>query len=1266
MQRHIDALETAGAKVPGAFEAYLWWYRQRAYPNDRIDWAAFGRAEDRRAAMAAAPFGTARTVHATAVPTGRWEFLGPTNLPTPYRRYYGPLDSTTSGRVNGLAFAPGLAGTYYLASASGGVWKTTDGGSAWTALSDSWRNLVTASIAVDPTNANNVWVGTGDLDGGKNAFAYGLMHSSDGGATWTNVTRNGFWGSFRRIAFNPSNPQQITAVSGTGQGTSGAIAFTSDGGATWFLAEGSGLADYAGLSYSAPFEAYGQTFRRCYVSGNSFGGTLAFSPIGDWSNTTNISRPPLSNNYQYLDVAASATDSEIVYLLSATDRTIWRGDWRATPPTAIGPVWTNVTNNFPSDLSPGDNYNWSQRDWDYHIACARDPASGGNVVYVGLIDLAASTDEGASWTSVGLSYAADALGNALALTHNDQHIMAVSPDNPAEMLVGNDGGVYGLSYNGNGSWSWSDGLSRGLGITQFYHAAFHPTDPTRMIGGTQDNASPVSQGDLANWINRGGGDGGFSAVDRFSPLIQFTNTQATIIRNGAGNQIDGSLAIYRTGNGWATSSMLPFPSPGIGAEPVAFIVPMTLDPSNPSQLYTATNHLWRWDDSSSQWTLTFNVQTLAGAGQYVTFIAVAPSDGNRIYTGSSDGRVWMTPDAGSTWTRIDSGTTSLPNRWVTGIAVDPANRDRILVTVSGTGTGHLWQCTDTLAAARTWIDRSGTGGSGLADIAADTVAIDPASPATNWYVGNDVGVFMTSDGGGSWSNATGPLGLPNVQVNRLEIVPGTGYLMAATWGRGIWRIALGTPAATFAISGHVRDGANGVAGVTVAAGGKTTATGGDGAYAFSGLSAGDYTVTATKVGYVISPGSRQVTLGPDAADVDFAATPLFTLNGTVRLAAAGLGGVEVTALTGPPAFSQKATTGADGRYTITGLPRASYSVTAAKSGYTFAASGFSNPVDLAANRSGIDFTASAVVTTFGISGHVTSGGAGVAGVTMSAGGSSAVTAADGGYSIGSLVAGPYTVTPAKTGYTFAPPQRSVTLGPDATGVSFIATPAIAGFTISGRVTSNGHGLARVSVEAAPAGVTQQPVVVGQAIPDDDADGVWSDLEVSAPGRITAVRVAVNITHPYRGDLRVGLFTPDDSFLYLFGVNAPNADDAAADLITSFPDQTPADDDLSVLAGTPAAGLWTLYVADLASEDVGTFNSWTLTIEYEGDAIAAGSTGSGGSYTITGLAAGSYAVTPRFGAQAFVPPSRTVAVGPDASAADFAAGTVRVHRRLNPR
>jgi len=148
----------------------------------------------------------------------------------------------------------------------------------------------------------------------------------------------------------------------------------------------------------------------------------------------------------------------------------------------------------------------------------------------------------------------------------------------------------------------------------------------------------------------------------------------------------------------------------------------------------------------------------------------------------------MSTNGGTSWTQINTGSPSLPNRAITSIAVHPTNPSKIYLALGSSGTPHVYRCDNTLAGTRVWTNISGSGNTGLPDIHTNTIAVDPANPDSVLYVGNDVGFFYTANGGGKWYNGTTPRGLPNVSVSTLKVTPGTARLNAATYGRGMWQL----------------------------------------------------------------------------------------------------------------------------------------------------------------------------------------------------------------------------------------------------------------------------------------------------------------------------------------------------------------------------------------------------------------------------------------------------------------------------------------------
>jgi len=761
-------------------DAYRYYLRQRAYPYDRVDWSAYLRAAEHRDRMPAAQWGEGI---GPLSPLGRWEFVGPSQMPPPYNQYFGP--GPLSGRVNAAAFASDT--TFYVGAAGGGVWKTANGGADWTPLSDKWYSLQVSSIAIDPKNSNVIYVGTGDFHGRLSAcggYAFGIMKSTDGGKTWTNLGRGEFGNSaVSQIVVDPDFSNIVTVATGRAGGApSGKVWQSRDGGKTW-KAVINVLADWSDIVIGATAP---NGIPCMYACGHSTGGQVWRS--GDRGATWVKLHPPIDRaRFQDgLDLAASPTEWNVVYLLVGSELNIFKSE-------TAGDTWKSIKAGFPNgNAAQGANYNWSQFNYDYHISCStrKDGANDVDVVYVGLIDLVASPDGGSTWIPIGGPTYVD----GSAVTHNDQHCLAVNPSNPADMLVGNDGGVYRLTHNAAANtWNFTP-LNAKLGITQFYKAGFNPRDDTRMLGGTQDNATPVARGDLGNWNkNVSGGDGSWCAVHPTTPRIQYASSAhlgvLQVTTNTWATQTD--IANFLVGGSWVNR---------FAGDRTAFIAPISLHPKTPDLLYVGTNYLWRYKRTTNAWTPRLGGQQLS-SGSYLLCVAPAPSDGKRLYTGSEDGEVWMTTNGGlprggvSSWRRIykGAGSPSQCDRAVTSIAVHPTRPNRVIIGLSGTGTPHVFRCDNTMAAAPVWTNVSGAGATGLPDIPVNAVICDLDDPDNTYYVGTDLGVFLTTDGGATWANATAPLGLPNVHVNDLRIASSTRYLHAATFGRGMWRIKLAAP-----------------------------------------------------------------------------------------------------------------------------------------------------------------------------------------------------------------------------------------------------------------------------------------------------------------------------------------------------------------------------------------------------------------------------------------------------------------------------------------
>lgn len=739
------------------YESYKYWLEERAYPRDTIDWRAFQKAAAWREQMQPAGGGL------DGYSAGNWQFIGPTNLDVPYTTYYGVRP--TSGRVNALAVDPSNPNVIYMGGANGGVWKTTNGGTNWVPLTDGWTWLSVSSLAIDPSNTQVIYAGTGDFPGSR-IYTQGMMKSTDGGASWTQIGGSTFGSrAINSIVIDPENPQIVVACSGRGASGNRHVFRSTNGGSTWTSVLTTDV-NWAQLSIGA----LSAGSRIYYVSGGGTGGNV-WRSLDRGITWTKLTTPAVAaTNHSVIQVAASPIFPNTVYIMVNADQKIYKS-------VDAGLTWTNVTTGLPQS---GNTYYFSQStyNWFLTVSSASTP-SPRDIIYAGFICVEMSPDGGATWRTIG-----GPTYSTSAKTHNDQHTITVDPSNPNRVIVGNDGGAYTFTLNpstNTGTWTY---LSQNLGITQFYKMAIHPTNPDHLMGGTQDNATPHSLGNLANWDNVGGGDGGFCDIHPTTPNTQYATSQ--------------NLNIYRTTNAWASSSGI---SPST-SDPKAFIAPIVLDYNNPHLLYAGTNYLNVRNNTTATWSLRLGNQVLTTGT--VRYIAVAPGDGNVIYTGGSDGQVWMTRNAGSTWTQINTGSTSLPARTITSISINPADKNDVLITVSGTGSGHVWRCADTTAATRVWQNRNGSGLGTLPDNPGNAIVRDPVDFDNVWWVGMDLGVFVTEDGGATWQNATQPLGLPNVQVNDFRASATTNYLTAATFGRGFWRLPL--PKVVYATSFNVVSG----------------------------------------------------------------------------------------------------------------------------------------------------------------------------------------------------------------------------------------------------------------------------------------------------------------------------------------------------------------------------------------------------------------------------------------------------------------------------
>ena len=771
--------------------------------------------------------------------------------------------SPVSGRITGIAVdSTDVTGnTIFIATAGGGVWKTTNGGQNWTTTTDHLTDANGNSIPLfmgsityaapdslgDPAT---IYAGTGEannsLDSGEGE---GILKSTDGGNTWTLMGENIFNGfSIGKIVTDPQNSQIVFAavgVAGNNGLRNGAVGVweSKDGGKTWtdttpatgaFSGLDTNFASFEDLVVDPTTTGSGLTlytstwldFSPTSSLNGIFESTNAgatWTKLGGGLPTTNIGRIALA-------IAHPAGGTTLYAAISSGSYSLRR----VMKSTDGGSTWSNVTGNAGNVLG---NQGW------YDITIAIDPTdSTANTVYVGGTYDGSGVGLVETKTGGGASGWVNLVGTSGNLTtgvgpHTDSHAMAFTTT--GKLLEGDDGGIFELTNNKITSptnVTWSD-LNGNLGTLQFTGFAIDPNNPNLVFGGTQDNGTLLAQtplgGQTPAWSTVDSGDGGFVQIDPTTGATQATTTLYHTYSYG-------TAFLQKSTNGGATWST----DTGTGTQKInlsesgQFYPPFVIDPdtndaSYNQHLYLGLQSVWQTSNGGTTWTTLGKAIPFggtAGNGPTVVSIAVAPSNSNIVYVSTIDyttnttgtAHIWVTTNANlgtsATWTQLTDPVSSpniTPLRY-NQIAVDPNNPYHIYVVVANPGAAtsngtlvnpHVFQATYSGSGNNiAWNNITGN----LPNQPANAVVIDSIDQLL--YVGNDTGVWVSGMNGGTWIQL-GASTLPDAQVVQLQFLPGFGgILAAATHGRGIWEIQAGdtiNPNVGDSISGTVFNDANG-------------------------------------------------------------------------------------------------------------------------------------------------------------------------------------------------------------------------------------------------------------------------------------------------------------------------------------------------------------------------------------------------------------------------------------------------------------------------
>jgi photosystem II stability/assembly factor-like uncharacterized protein len=679
------------------------------------------------------------------------------------------------GRVSRAVGVQGDTLTYYAATASGGVWKSTDGGQSFFSIFDDQPISSIGSIAVANSDSNVIYVGSGEANiRGNVAAGNGIYKSTDAGKTWSHVWKA--IGQIGAMAVHPTNADIAYAAalgSPFGPGKERGVYRTTDGGKSWqqvlFKDPDTGACDVA-LDLNNPrviFAGLWQTRRKPWemTSGGPGSGLYVSRDGGDTWKQLDAGKAGLPEGiWGKIGVAVAPSNSARVYaLIEANEGGLFRSE-------NGGESWKRVS----------DHRGIRQRAW-YYSTITVDPANA-DVVWCPQVPMLRSIDGGKTFNVVK------------GMHHGDNHDLWIDPKNPKRMIGANDGGV-NVSTNGGATWH-----SPPLPISQFYHVNADNSVPYRVMGNMQDlgTASGPSHSltgggvRIGEWYGVGGGETGFSVPDPSDPNVVYSGEYGGIL-----TRYDHRARQARNVSAW--------PGNPSGITPAElkyrfqWTAPIAFSPHDPKVLYHAAQVLFRTRDSGQTWEtisgdLTRNDKNKqqwsggpitgdnTGVEIFCTIFAVAESPKQKgvIWVGSDDGLVHVSQDDGKNWANVTAAMANFPD-WGTVTCVEPSLFDAGTCYVVAEAhrlddfKPYLWKTTDF---GKTWQLLSEKLPK---DVYLHAVREDPKKKGL-LFIGTERGVAYSTDDGANWQPLK--LNLPTVAVHDLQFK--NDDLVLGTMGRSIW------------------------------------------------------------------------------------------------------------------------------------------------------------------------------------------------------------------------------------------------------------------------------------------------------------------------------------------------------------------------------------------------------------------------------------------------------------------------------------------------
>ncbi|HUR82687.1 MAG TPA: hypothetical protein VM733_18140 [Thermoanaerobaculia bacterium] len=694
---------------------------------------------------------------------GAWKFLGPGNI---------------GGRTRVLVIDPADPRVMYTGGVSGGIWKTTSAGAEWAPIGDDLANIAINSLVMDPTDRNTLYAGTGEgyfrelqRGTGLPLRGDGIFVTHDAGETWTRLP------STDNEDFHYVNDLVVTA-NDIHAATRTGVWRSADQGATWTrVLPTTVMGGCLDLALGNDLFATCGTFEQAtiYRARNGVWQPVYTEPF---MGLTSLAIAPSNPNIIYALSASNEPgihDQGLRGLFRSTDGgDTWTARIRNTDPTYAGFMLTNLVGAYSSRCANTANF-YTTMGW-YNNTIAVDPKDP-NRIWTAGVDLFRSDDGGATFGIASYWWATE--GNHKSFVHADQHAIVFHPQYDGEsnrtVYFTNDGGIF-KTDDSRGAVATGDkamcdpenskmvftSLSNNYGVTQFYNGAVTPDGET-FIAGAQDNGTLM--GNIVDgpnhWNMVVGGDGCYVAIDPQEPDVMYASYQVA--------------NMYRTTNGGLSFKRI---TTGLANQEFLFVAPFVLDASSPRRLWLGGRYLWRTTNRGDNW-----VPASAALPSLVSAIAVQPGNSDVVLAGTFDGHIIRTTNA-TTSTASTQWNVQRPREgFVSWIAFDPTEKNVAYATYAGFGGTHIWMSTD---AGVTWTPRDS---SSLPDMPVHSLAVDPTRPE-RIYLGTDLGVFVSLDRGLTW--AAENTGFANAVTETVLIGQGVNgpAVYAFTHGRGAWRAEL--------------------------------------------------------------------------------------------------------------------------------------------------------------------------------------------------------------------------------------------------------------------------------------------------------------------------------------------------------------------------------------------------------------------------------------------------------------------------------------------